>query len=126
MTSQNLFSEPVINSTIGISEQFNLTASDIEHRARSFTDENTLRLGGIRRVSDDVGHQILNIDTRKKDVDYTALAIPYFNIWNSNAILNITFGLTSPATTSAATATERKSRNTANREQLKTFSTFRR
>ncbi len=85
MTSQS-YNEPEINSVIGISKDFNLSPSDIEHRAKSFTDEQTLRLGGIRRVSDDVGHQILSINTRKEGVDYNALAIPYFNIWDSNTI----------------------------------------
>jgi uncharacterized protein (DUF927 family) len=86
MASQNLFSEPDVKSILGISKKFNLTDRDIEHRAKSFTDEKTLRLGGIRRVSDDVGHQILGIDTRRADVDYNGLAIPIFNIWNSNKI----------------------------------------
>jgi putative DNA primase/helicase len=98
MTNPNtpIYREPKVKSILGISEQFNLTASDIEHRGKSFTDEKTLKLGGIRRVSDDVGHQILNIDTRKKDVDYNGLAIPYFNIWNSNAILEYNLRLDKP------------------------------
>ncbi len=86
MTSQNFHTEPEIRSVIGISEKFNLSKDDIEHRAKSFVNESALRLGGIRRVNDDVGHQILGIDTRKKDTDYDGLVIPYFDIWNSNAI----------------------------------------
>jgi putative DNA primase/helicase len=90
------FLEPQINTIVGISEKFNLTASDIEHRGKSFTDEKTLRLGGIRRVSDDVGHQILGINTRKKDVDYDGLAIPYFNIWDSCKTLEYTIRRDNP------------------------------
>jgi hypothetical protein len=86
MTSQNFHTEPEIHSVIGISEKFNLSNDDIEHRAKSFVSESALRLGGIRRVNDDVGHQILGIDTRKKDTDYNGLVIPYFDIWNGNAI----------------------------------------
>ena len=84
---ENNYTEPEISSIIGISEDFNLTPSDIEHRSKSFLDEKTLRLGGIRRVSDDVGHQILDITTRKKGVNYDGLAIPYFNVWNDNQVI---------------------------------------
>ncbi|MEJ7862367.1 MAG: DUF927 domain-containing protein [Pyrinomonadaceae bacterium] len=90
------FSEPQINSIIGISEEFNLSTSDIEHRSKSFLNENTLRLGGVRRVSDDVGHQILGINTRKKGVDYDGLAIPYFNVWDSNKILEFSIRRDNP------------------------------
>ncbi len=82
-----IFSEPQINSTIGISKEFNLSPSDLKHRGRSFLDEQALRLAGIRRVSDDVGHQILVIDRPQKDVANHGLAIPYFNIWDSNKIV---------------------------------------
>ncbi len=81
------FSEPQINSTIGISKEFNLSPSDLEHRGKSFLDEQALRRAGIRRVSDDVGHQILVIDRPQKDVEYHGLAVPYFNVWDSNKII---------------------------------------
>jgi uncharacterized protein (DUF927 family) len=84
------FPEPQINSIIEINKEFNLSISDIEHRSKSFLNENTLRLGGVRRISDDVGHQILGITTRQKDVDYDGLAIPYFNIWDACKILEYT------------------------------------
>jgi Domain of unknown function (DUF927)/Domain of unknown function (DUF3854) len=78
--NNDLYREPKIKSVIGISETFNLEQSDLEHRGKSFLDEKTLRLAGIRRVSDDVGHQILGKDTRQKDVEYSGLSIPYFDL----------------------------------------------
>lgn len=81
------FSEPQINSIVGVSKEFNLSPSDLEHRSKSFADKQTLRLGGIRRVSENIANQILVIDRPQKDVEYHGLAIPYFNIWDSNKIV---------------------------------------
>lgn len=81
------FLEPEIISIVGVSKNFNLTESDIEHRSKSFADEHTLRLGGIRRVSEDTANQVLSIDRPKKDVDYRGLGIPYFDVFNSNNII---------------------------------------
>src|SRR5688500_2734980 len=84
---QVIYTEPIINSAIGIDSNFNLTKDDLETRGKSFLDEKTLRLAGSRRVSDDVGHQLLNISTREKDIKYSGLAIPYFNVLNGGGIM---------------------------------------
>lgn len=73
------YHEPEIKSILGISQKFNLTNEDLSNRGTSFLDENILRLGGIRRVSDDQGHQILGISTRQKGTNYNGIAIPYFD-----------------------------------------------
>ncbi len=85
--ADDIYTEPEIISQIGISKTFNLTDSDKEHRGESFLDEKTLRFGGIRRVSEDTANQILVIDRPQKDKEYHGLAIPYFNVWNSNKII---------------------------------------
>lgn len=85
-TMTELYHEPQINSTLyGFPKDFNLTADDIAHRSMSFVDEQTLRLGGVRRVNNDVGHQILGLDTRKND--YSGLAIPYLNVFNGLSVM---------------------------------------
>lgn len=66
------------------------------HRSKAFVDERTLRLGGIRRVSDDEGHQVLVINTPKKGVDYNGLVIPYFDIWNDRHIIEYTLRRDNP------------------------------
>lgn len=73
-----IYHEPKINSIIGISPTFNLSEEDLKRRGESFLTEQTLRLAGVRRVSNDVGHQILSKDTRQKDVEYAGLGIPCF------------------------------------------------
>ena len=77
-----IYHEPPINSIVGISPTFNLTNEDLQKRSNSFLDANTLRLAGVRRVNDDVAHQILGKDARIKDVEYAGLAIPYFQFSN--------------------------------------------
>jgi putative DNA primase/helicase len=79
-----IYHEPKINSTIGISPTFNLTASDIEYRSKSFLNEQALKLAGLRRVSEDVAHQILGKETRFKDVEYAGLGIPYFQYFEGS------------------------------------------
>lgn len=96
MTAQNLYCEPPVKSLIDISETFNLTANDIEHRSQSFVNEMALRLGGIRRVCNDVSHQALGIETRKKDDDLAGLSIPYFDIGNPKVIVEYEIRLDRP------------------------------
>lgn len=78
--SNELYQEPKIKSVVGISKAFNLDLSDLSERGKSFLDRRTLQLAGLRRVSDDVGHQILGKDRPQKDVEYHGLAIPYFDL----------------------------------------------
>lgn len=66
-------------STI-IGRDFNLSSADIEHRSKSYVDEKTLRLMGVRRISDDQGYQIMGYDWRKADFVLSGLAIPYLNV----------------------------------------------
>ncbi len=73
-----IYHEPPINSIVGISSTFNLTNEDLQKRSSSFLDAQTLQLAGVRRVSNDVGHQILGKEKRIKDEEYAGLAIPYF------------------------------------------------
>ncbi len=77
-----IYHEPKINSTIGISRDFNLSDADLKKRGSSFLSEQALRLAGVRRVNDDVGHQILGKEARFKDVEYAGLAIPYFHYFD--------------------------------------------
>lgn len=63
-----------------INPEFNLTATDIQHRSKSYVDEKTLRLAGIRRISADEGYQIMGYTWRKKDFNLSGLAIPFFDI----------------------------------------------
>lgn len=80
MMAQQIYNEPKITSVTGVSEDFNLTSEDIVQREKSFINEKALRLAGARRVSDDIGHQILGKDRPQKDVEYKGLAIPYFDV----------------------------------------------
>lgn len=74
-----IYHEPKISSIVGISSTFNLTGEDLQQRGKSFVDETTLRLAGVRRLSDDIAHQVLLKDNdRRKDVLYEGLGIPYF------------------------------------------------
>lgn len=66
-------------STI-ITQSFNLERRDIEHRLKSYVDEKTLRLMGVRRITDDQGYQIMGYDWRKADFQLSGLAIPYLNV----------------------------------------------
>ncbi len=77
-----IYHEPPINSIVGISSTFNLTYEDLQKRSSSFLDAQTLRLAGVRRVNNDIAHQILGKETRIKDVEYAGLAIPYFQFRN--------------------------------------------
>lgn len=78
--NNEIYHEPKIKSVIGVSETFNLESSDLERRGKSFLDRRTLQLAGLRRVSDDIGHQILGKDRPQKDVVYKGLGIPYFDL----------------------------------------------
>lgn len=83
-TQKVSYCEPPINTAIGISPEFNLLDSDLERRGKSFLDEKTLRLAGIRRITDDQGHQNMGYDWRKKGFFLSGLAIPYFDVLNAN------------------------------------------
>lgn len=100
----DIYTEPEIILQIGISKTFNLKDSDKKHRGESFLDKKTLRFGGIRRVSDDVGHQILGINTRKKDVEYEGLAIPFLIFGTQTRLSNLRFGVINRITKKPATA----------------------
>jgi hypothetical protein len=78
--NNELYQEPKIRSVVGVSETFNLESADLENRGKSFLNRRTLQLAGVRRLSDDVGHQILGKDRPQKDVEYKGLGIPYFDI----------------------------------------------
>ncbi len=74
-----IYHEPAFSSIVGISRTFNLTRNDLQQRGKSFVSETALRLAGVRRVSDDEGHQVLLKNQPQKDVVYSGVAIPYFN-----------------------------------------------
>lgn len=77
------YHEKTPQSTI-IGKDFNLEPADIEHRAKSYVDKKTLRLMGVRRASDDQGHQLMGYTFRKADFVLSGLAIPYFDVLNGS------------------------------------------
>lgn len=77
-------------SILGIAESFNLTNDDLNNRRKSFLDKKTLEMAGIRRVNNDVGHQILNLESRKAYVSYQGVVIPYYNVATAEHIIEYT------------------------------------
>lgn len=123
-----IYREPKINSIIGVSPTFNLTDEDLKKRGQSFINENTLRLAGVRRVSDDVGHQILSNSRPQAGVSFEGLAIPYFNFGDVGklAIAEWTIRRDFPDFEITETGEQKESANTSNRRALKINFTYRR